>query len=209
MLLALLRRAAICPSLKLKSCRMESHHPHMKTFLRSLFVHAPSLNQADALSLKNARLTRCWSLLGSILLCAASASTSAQTLKPVDASGLPGPVASSASHGPERRRVVTLRRNETPEGDRFSLTSDAPLADYRSFAEADRVCVMIPQAAFVSQHREQSGRGFAAMRIEQRDENVMLSFRLQQGATVAVNQRFNRLEIIFMTNERANSAGPD
>ena len=64
---------------------------------------------------------------------------------------------------------------------------------------------MIPQAAFVSQGRDESGRGFADMRVEQRDENVMLSFRLQQGSSVAVRQNFNRLEVVFMTNERANS----
>jgi hypothetical protein len=96
-----------------------------------------------------------------------------------------------------------LRRQETPEGARFTLTSDSSLGDYKSFAEGERVCVMIPQAAFVSPSEGESGRGFAEMRVEQRDENVMLSFRLQQGATVAVNQNFNRLDVVFSTNERA------
>jgi hypothetical protein len=35
----------------------------------------------------------------------------------------------------------------------------------------------------------------------------MLSFRLREGATVAVNQNFNRLEVLFITNERAASNG--
>jgi hypothetical protein len=99
-----------------------------------------------------------------------------------------------------------LRRNETPDGSRFTLMSDAPLNDYKSFAEGERICVMIPQAAFVQTQSDANGRGFADMRIEQRADDTMLSFRLQQGATVAVNQNFNRLDVVFITNERANSA---
>ena len=181
----------------------------MKTFLRSLSARTPSTNHTHALSLKHMRLTRRRYLLGSLLLCAASTGTGAQTLKPDDAPGLTTPVDYSSSHRPERKRIITLRRNETPEGARLTLMSDVPLTDYKSFAEADRVCVMIPQAAFVSALKDVSGRGFAEMRIEQRDENVMLSFRLQQGATVAVNQHFNRLDVVFITNERANSARPN
>lgn len=157
----------------------------MKTFLRSLFVRH---------------------VLFSILLCALSTSANAQAVRSDGLSGLTTSADVSTSRRPERKRLVMLRRNETPEGWRFTLTSDAPLGDYRSFAEGERVCVLIPQAAFVSTRGNESGRGFAEMRIEQRDENLMLSFRLQQGATVAVNQNFNRLDVIFMTNERANSA---
>jgi hypothetical protein len=179
----------------------------MKAFLRSLSAHTPLINPTYAHALKNARLTHSRrALLVSLFLCALITSISAQSLTPEDAPGLKTPADASSSHRPERKRLVTLRRNETSEGARFTLTSDTQLGDYRSFAEGERVCIMIPQAAFVSQRAGESGRGFAEMRIEQREENVMLSFRLQQGATVAVNQNFNRLDVIFMTNERANSA---
>lgn len=121
-------------------------------------------------------------------------------------SSLPTPPAVSSVLKPDKKRILMLRRNETPDGSRFTLTSDSPLDDYKSFAEGERICVMIPQAAFVQTHNDASGRGFADMRIEQRDDDTMLSFRLQQGATVAVNQNFNRLDVVFITNERANSA---
>jgi hypothetical protein len=106
-----------------------------------------------------------------------------------------------------KKRILMLRRNEVPDGARFTLMSDSPLDDYKSFAEGERICVMIPQAAFVRTRSDTGGRGFAEMRIEQRDDDVMFSFRLEQGATVAVNQNFNRLDVIFNTNERANSKG--
>ena len=100
-----------------------------------------------------------------------------------------------------------LRRNEAPDGARFTLMSDSPLNDYKSFTEGERICVMIPQAAFVSTRSDADGRGFADLRIEQRDEGIVFSFRLQQGATVAINQNFNRLDVVFITNEWANSKG--
>jgi hypothetical protein len=118
---------------------------------------------------------------------------------------IPAAAVSLSSLG--RKRLVMLLRTETPDGPRFTLKADAPLDDYRSFAEGERICVMIPQAAFVSQRIEESGRGFADMRIEERDTDVMLSFHLQPGASVAVNQSFNRLDVVFSTNELANSNG--
>ena len=108
----------------------------------------------------------------------------------------------------DKNRILMLRRNKTPDGERFTFTSDSPLDDYKSFAEGERICVMIPQAALVSARSDAGGRGFADLRIEQRDEHVMFSFRLQQGATVAVNQNFNRLDVVFITNEQVNSKEP-
>lgn len=179
----------------------------MKTFLRSLFICTPSRNSTRSLTLECLPLRRCCRriLLVSLLLFTLITSTNAQALRLDGSKGLITHAAVSTSRRTERKRLVTLRRNEMLEGSRFTLMSDAPLTDYRSFAEGERICVLIPQAAFVSTRGNESGHGFVDMRIEQRDENVMFSFRLQQGATVAVNQSFNRLEVIFMTNERANS----
>jgi hypothetical protein len=179
----------------------------MPTFLQSLFVRTLSVNsihtQADTRPCLSRNSRRAF--LVSLLLFALIASRDAQAVSRRGLSRMTKPVAVSSNLGPDRKRLVTLRRNETPEGSRLTLTSDTPLTDYRSYAEGERVCIMIPQAAFVSARRDESGRGFAEMRVEQREENVMLSFRLQQGATVAVKQNFNRLDVVFMTNERANS----
>ena len=106
-----------------------------------------------------------------------------------------------------KKRILMLRRNESPDGMRFTFLSDAPLDDYKSFAEGERVCVMIPEAHFIWTRSDTSGHGFADLRIEQRDQDTMFSFRLVQGATVNVNQTFNRLDISFITNEYATSKG--
>jgi len=101
-----------------------------------------------------------------------------------------------------KRRLLALRRSETPEGERLTLTSDTPLDDYRSYVEGERFIVHIPQAALVRTHHNPDGRGFADLRIEQRDDDLFLSFRLQQGATVNIKQLFHQLHLIFYTNEQ-------
>lgn len=179
----------------------------MPTFLRALFVRTLSSNSIHTPAQTRLRLSHHSrrAFVVSLLLLALSASKDAQAASRRVSVRLTKPAAVSPASRPDRKRLVMFRRNETPEGSRLTLTADAPLADYRSFAEGERVCIMIPQAAFVSARENESGRGFAEMRVEQREENVMLSFRLQQGATVTVKQNFNRLDVVFMTNERANS----
>ena len=110
--------------------------------------------------------------------------------------------AASSVDVPQRKRVIALRRSETADGARFTLTSDSVLDDYKSYAEGERLFILVPRAALSSTRGEVTrGRGFADMRVEQREDGLLLSFRLQTGATVAVNQSFNRLDLIFVTNE--------
>ncbi|HJU55324.1 MAG TPA: hypothetical protein VJ715_12155 [Pyrinomonadaceae bacterium] len=42
------------------------------------------------------------------------------------------------------------------------------------------------------------------MRVEQREDGLLISFRLQTGATVSVNQSFNRLDVVFITNDEVS-----
>ena len=102
------------------------------------------------------------------------------------------------------KRIVTLRHNDTMEGSRCTLTSDAQLGDYSSYVEGERFFVRVPQSTLVKTHGNASGRGFTDMRVEQSGDDVVISFLLQSGATVHLNQSFNRLEINFLTNERAS-----
>ncbi len=189
----------------------------MPTFLRSTTVYTSTLNSIHADARIRWRLTRRGSnrpraFVAFFLLLALIAGTGARAAVDNNSRGLLSPPAAanpslSSLSRPHKKRILMLRRNESVDGARFTLTSDAPLDDYKSFAEGERVCVMIPRAAFISTRNETNGRGFADMRIEQRDDDVMFSFRLQPGTTVAVNQNFNRLDVVFITNERATPKG--
>jgi hypothetical protein len=109
-----------------------------------------------------------------------------------------------------RKRVVKLRQDaRTAEAPRFTLAADAPVDDYRSFADGDRFSVLIPRSALASPQSIPSGPGFSDMRVEQRGDDVILSFRLREGASVSVQQNFNRLEVAFSTNERPGKTAPE
>jgi hypothetical protein len=181
----------------------------MPTFLRSSNVYTSAINSIHANTETRLRLTsrRRRAFTFWLLLFALISRASVQAAGHNASLSLTASLAVSSLSKTYKKRILMLRRNESADGARFTLMSDSPLSDYKSFAEGERVCVMIPQAAFIQTRNDASGRGFADMRIEQRDDDVVISFRLQQGATVAVNQNFNRLDVVFITNERANSKG--
>jgi len=180
----------------------------MLAFLRSLIVHTSTVKAIQVITetrLLSTRNFRCRKFVIWILFCALIPALNVQAGSRNDplCSTLPAPI--SPFSGAYKKRILMLRRNETLDGVRFTFTSDSPLDNYKSFAESERICIMIPQAALISARSDAGGRGFADLSIEHRDDHVMFSFRLQQGATVAVNQNFNRLDVVFFANEQVNS----
>lgn len=107
------------------------------------------------------------------------------------------------------RRIAPLRYTDTPEGARVTVTSDAPLSDYSAYRRGENYYVRIPQAEFDVTQRGAVGRGLASTTIEQTEGDVLLTFRLEAGATARVEQNFNRLEIIFTRPKPAQTAQDD
>ena len=101
--------------------------------------------------------------------------------------------------GAPLKRLVASRLLDAPEGARVQVASDAPLNDYTSRLEGDNFYVLIPQAEASFSKMPAAGHGFTSAQVEQRDDNVVLSFRLQPGASVIVTRGFNRLDIVFKT----------
>jgi hypothetical protein len=99
--------------------------------------------------------------------------------------------------GTPLKRLVASRLLDAPEGARVQVASDAPLNDYTSRLEGGNFYVLIPRAEASFSKMPAAGHGFTSAQVEQRDDNVVLSFRLQQGASVTVSHGFNRLDIIF------------
>ncbi len=180
----------------------------MPAFLRLLIVHTPAINSIYTNAetrLPSTRSLRYRKFVTWILLCALIPEVDAQAGSHNDPRCLTSLAAVSSFAEAHKKRILMLRRNETLDGERFTFMSDSSLDDYKSFVEGERICVIIPQASFAPARSDPSGRGFADLRIEQRDDDVVFSFRLQQGATAAVNQNFNRLDIVFITNAQVNS----
>jgi hypothetical protein len=99
---------------------------------------------------------------------------------------------------PRARRIAPLRADRTQGGTCVIVTSDAPLDDYAAFRRGGHFFVRLPQSAADGARQAVSGRGFDASSVEQDGPDLLLSFRLEPGASVRVSQRFNRLDIIFM-----------
>ncbi|MDQ1590295.1 MAG: hypothetical protein QOG71_922 [Pyrinomonadaceae bacterium] len=123
-----------------------------------------------------------------------------------------GTTAGSASAEARPRRIASLRSRETTEGARVTLTSDAELTNYTTYESGGRFFVRIPQAeandAAASLAESLSGRGFEDARVERRGADVLLSFKLEAGATAEVRQSFNRLEVRFAQDpQKTNSGG--
>ncbi|HEX8136725.1 MAG TPA: DUF5916 domain-containing protein [Pyrinomonadaceae bacterium] len=124
------------------------------------------------------------------------------------------PRRTDASHqsAKQLKRLMGLRRSLIAEGSRVQVVSDLPLSDYSAYRDGDRFNVLIPEASAEYLQSELSGPGFTDVRVEQRGDDCLLSFGLQRGASASVDQKFNRLDVIFVapagahtgeTNERA------
>ncbi|HEX8501433.1 MAG TPA: HEAT repeat domain-containing protein [Pyrinomonadaceae bacterium] len=104
--------------------------------------------------------------------------------------------ANQNASGGQGKKVVVGRGSETSKGSRVTITADDSLKDYRAYRSGDRFYVVLPKAAAGAGMRG-SGKGYTDMQVEQRGDSVVVSYRVQPGAKSRVEQRFNRLEVVF------------
>ncbi|PYS92692.1 MAG: hypothetical protein DMF64_08435 [Acidobacteria bacterium] len=103
-----------------------------------------------------------------------------------------------------RRHILPLRAGETTAGSRVTLAADAPLDDYADYRKGDQFYVLVPRAEMAELRGELAGRGFTATHLARQHGDVLLTFQLQADTEARVTQKFNRLEINFIT-QPANS----
>jgi len=111
-----------------------------------------------------------------------------------------------------RKRITALQLGEAAEGSRVTIVSDSALSDYEAFRRGDRFYVKIPLAEFKSVPPHCCANGFEDVQVQRVGDSLIVSFRLQPGATARVEQRSNRLDVIFsspnrtLRNNTANAA---
>jgi HEAT repeat protein len=103
------------------------------------------------------------------------------------------------------KHVFIGHGSDTASGSRMTVTSDNPLNDYRAYRSGDRFYVELPNANADTAARA-SGHGFSDMQVQRRGKSVVLSYRIQPGAKPHVEQRFNRLEVVFDASEGAQGS---
>lgn len=101
-----------------------------------------------------------------------------------------------------RKNIASVRNTDTTNGSRVSITSDAPLNDYAAYWSGNRYYVVIPDADLVTRdllalQNSLRGQGFQEVRIEKKGRDLVLSFSLKPGIRARVEQKFNRLDVLF------------
>src|SRR5256714_1924922 len=99
----------------------------------------------------------------------------------------------------QTKHVFVGRGSDTAQGSRVTIKSDNPLNDYSAYRSGDRFYVVLPRAAAGSVARGGAGKGYSDMQVQQRGDSVVLSYRVQPGAKPRVEQKFNRLDVVFDT----------
>ena len=115
------------------------------------------------------------------------------------------PAQSNANKSGKRQHVTTLRSSDSAEGSRVAINSDQSLSDYEAYRRGDRFYVKIP-AADVPRAEATRGRGYADVKVQRGSDSTVISFRLQPGATAHVEQRSNKLEVVFSAPGTARSS---
>jgi hypothetical protein len=103
-----------------------------------------------------------------------------------------------------QRRVTALQLGDAGEGSRVTVVSDSPLSDYEAFRRGDRFYVKIPLADFTSASPHFRGDGFEDVQVQRVGDGLIVSFKLQPGSTARVDQRGNRLDVIFSAPNRSS-----
>jgi hypothetical protein len=121
--------------------------------------------------------------------------------------------ASVASGGAAARRLpkrLILLRAGGGEGGgtRVTISSDSPLDDCETFRDGDSYTVRIPWAVAAGAARlGDEGQFYKSARVEERDDAVLVTFALREGASARLDKSFNRLEVTF-AGAAANEAPP-
>jgi hypothetical protein len=101
-----------------------------------------------------------------------------------------------------QKRITSLQIGEGTEGARVTVVSDSLLNDYEAFRRGDRFYVRIPLADFTAGKPGFRGDGFEDVQVQKVGDSVVVSFKLQPGASARVDQHSNRLDVIFSAPNR-------
>jgi hypothetical protein len=101
-----------------------------------------------------------------------------------------------------QKRITALQLGDAAEGARVTIVSDSALNDYEAFRRGDRFYVRIPLADFASIPPSFRADGFEDIQVQKVGDGLLVSFGLQAGASARVDQRWNRLDVIFSAPNR-------
>jgi hypothetical protein len=125
------------------------------------------------------------------------------------ASNVPPPRARTAAPARRFLKRMAMSVGESAEGSRVRITSDAPVEGYQTYGEGGKFFLLIPEAdATQLSTAGLAGRGLARIEAEQRGDDALISFTTAPGFAPRVRASFNRLEVVFASQQAGGSAAP-
>src|SRR6185436_5128786 len=105
----------------------------------------------------------------------------------------------------DQRRVTAIQLGGAAEGSRVTVVSDSALSDYEAFRRGDRFYLKLPLADLASAAPHFRADGFEDVQVQKTGDGLIVSFKLQPGATARVDQHGNRLDVVFTAPNRSSS----
>lgn len=141
-------------------------------------------------------LPRVLGLISAFVCCAAAVVFTASPIALTQSRILAPQRSANTNNATKRPPVATLRASDSTNGSRVALTSNQSLNDYEAYRRGDRFYVRIP-AADVPRPEAVRGRAFGDVKVQRGASDTVVSFRMQPGATARVEQRGNKLDVVF------------
>jgi hypothetical protein len=110
-----------------------------------------------------------------------------------------------AAQSKKEKRVTSVRLGKGNEGSRVTVVSDSALTDYEAYRRGDRFYVKIPAGNFGNGVPSLRGEGFEDVQVQKAADGSVISFRLQPGTAARVDQRSNRLDVVFSSSGRTGT----
>ena len=115
---------------------------------------------------------------------------------------------SAAGQEKDNKHITAIQLGGAAEGSRVTVVSDSPLIDYEAFRRGDRFYVKIPTADLSAAAPHFRADGFEDVQVQKVGDSQIVSFKLQPGATARVDQRGNRLDVVFSAANRIPPVNP-
>ncbi|MBC7933129.1 MAG: carbohydrate binding family 9 domain-containing protein, partial [Rubrivivax sp.] len=124
------------------------------------------------------------------------------------ASNTPPTVARAAAPARRFLKRMALSVGEAAEGARVRITSDAPIEGYQTYGEGGKFMLLIPEAdATTLSTTGLAGRGLSGVEAQQRGDDALISFKTVEGFAPRVRASFNRLEVVFASQQQPVAGG--
>jgi len=114
---------------------------------------------------------------------------------------------SAADSATDQRQTRTMRlvRILITSDQMVTITTESAISDAVSYISGERYVVVIPQAVVAGVNSDLASRFFTNLQIDQRGEDVAISFLLKPGSVGRLEPKSNGLSVVFAASDRLTS----